>query len=208
MKAEILTFAEANAMPKAYFDNKVIIFPTDTIWGIACKLQDESAVKKIYEIKKRDIKKPLAVLCDSLETLQKLVLDAKSKEKINILGIKNKLDHLSLVVAKSELVPNFITSNLENVALRIPKYKSLQKFLKQNGPMPATSINESGEKPLNNKEEIINKYGNLVDVIIVDDSKNLSQNIASTVISLEGDKVEILREGIIKASLIGEALIK
>ncbi len=196
MKAKIYTFEEAimQLTPKNV-QGKVIAFPTDTVWGIGCLLNDQSSIKEIYNIKCRPLDKPLAVLCSAQEQMYTLF-----KNKSNTLETLSKTlmpGGLSVIMEKSNIVSNTITSGKSSVAVRIPKLQPLQNLLQKLGPMPTTSANESGEAPINNFDDIKHHFGELVDIIIKPHDKFSNIETPSTIVLIEDEKLKIIREGAI-----------
>ncbi len=178
--------------------SKVIIFPTDTVYGIGTPIFDIEGIKRIYKIKNRPLDKPLACLCSDLDQI-------KSICKVNDKAIKliNKFlpGALTLILEANKEVYEKI--GYKTIGVRIPNYDKALNILKENGPMLTTSVNESGNVPLNEYDDIYKNYNNLVDYIY--DSDRESSNHPSTVLSLI-DGVKILREGDISLKDINECL--
>ena len=98
---------------------------------------------------------------------------------------------LTLILeSKKELIGEGI---FETVGIRIPNHPLALKLLEENGPMATTSVNLSGEAPLNNYDEIVDKFTNQVDMIYPNDLK--SSKISSTVINMTTSPYELIREG-------------
>lgn len=125
--------------------DEVLIFETDTVYGLGCKLDSYKAIQRIYDIKKRDHKLPLAILCADLKQVKTLV---SCDESYLELGIKHWPGALTLVLPKSHRVGDFVTSNFDTVALRIPDNEVTYKILRTYGPMAVTSLNLSTEKAI------------------------------------------------------------
>ncbi len=206
-KAEILTFDEALKKESDCFNNKVVIFPTDTVWGIGCKINDVNAVKEIYKIKGRDEEKPFAILCENYNNMIESVKIKSFEKKVSNLML-HYLGALTLILPKKDVVPDYVTSGLPNVAIRIPKYSPLIKFLAKNGNMVATSVNKSGQKPLNEINEIINEFGDLVDIIILPKDKIKTLGVPSTIIMLTDNEEKIIRVGAISEKEIKDIINK
>ena len=167
---------------------KLIIFPTDTVYGIGCSIFDIDNINKIYEIKHRSKDKPLACLCANIEQIESIaIIKDDAKKLIN----KFLPGALTLILNSKDEVINKI--GYKTIGVRIPNSKVALDILNENGPMLTTSVNDSGMTPLNEYEEIKEKYGNLVDEIYKPNSK--SSNISSTVVSILNNDVKILREG-------------
>ena len=177
----------------------VIIFPTDTVYGIGTKIFDIDGINKIYDIKKRPKDKPLACLCSSLEQIKSIAVVTKKAEAL----IKNFLPGaLTLILESKEEVYNKI--GYKTIGVRIPNCKLALDILNENGPMLTTSVNESGFKPINEYELIVKDYENVVDKIY--ESNEKSSNLSSTVVLLTNDDIKILREGEITLSMINDCL--
>ncbi|MCF7924367.1 MAG: threonylcarbamoyl-AMP synthase [Candidatus Izimaplasma sp.] len=170
-------------------DNKVIVFPTDTVYGIGCKYQDIKAVKRIYEIKNRDYSKPMAMLCYSLEQVKQIVSrDVKLEKDLT----KYWPGKLTLIYKKNEDISDIITANKDTVGVRIPNNAIALNLLKKHGPMVVTSLNESNEPPIIKFEDAL-VYEDKVDYIVVGGNLN---NQPSTVYDTI-NKI-VLRQGDVK----------
>lgn len=177
----------------------VIIFPTDTVYGIGTKIYDIDGINKIYDIKKRPKDKPLACLCSSLEQIKSIAVVTRKAEAL----IKKFLPGaLTLILESKEEVYNKI--GYKTIGVRIPNCKLALDILNENGPMLTTSVNESGFKPINEYELIVKDYENVVDKIY--ESNEKSSNLSSTVVLLTNDDIKILREGEITLSMINDCL--
>ena len=172
----------------------VIIFPTDTVYGLACNCFSERAIEKIFEIKKRAKYKPISVLTDSLEKIA-LVADISTKEEE--LVDKYMPGALTIVMDKKEDVPNILTASLPTVGVRIPD-NDIALTLLGNYPYPlaTTSANESGDKDGIDVQEFITYFDGKVDAII--DGGKTKLQVASTIIRVENDEINVIREGSIK----------
>ena len=166
--------------------DEVIIFQTDTVYGIGCLLSSESGVEKIYEIKKRDGIKPLAVLCANLDQVKSLVKDYELGEAF---AKKHWPGALTLIFDKLESVPDFVTSAYNTVGVRIPNDEIALQILDHFGPMAVTSLNISTEPAILKYEEAL-KFSSQVDYIIGGDDLF---NISSTVYDVKNKKT--LRQG-------------
>lgn len=124
----------------------VVIFPTDTAYGIGCRMDREDSVKRIYDIKKRSLDNALLVLVDSIEMAQEYVeIPDSVKEKL--------IDRywpggLSIFLkTKKGRVPGIVTANTDVLAVRLPEHDEIRKIIHDVGvPIIATSVNISGEK--------------------------------------------------------------
>ena len=178
---------------KINLDGKVIVFPTDTVYGLGCRIDDKLAIKKIYEIKNRDYSKPLAVLAPN-KNIDAYVVKISAKAKI--LMDKYWPGALTIVFEKSDKIDDMVTSNLKSVGIRVPNSDIALTVLKRFGMMCTTSINISGSEPLNNIEDIEKYFKDKIDYLVID--KCSLSKISSTVVDARGDDLKILRNGDIK----------
>ena len=176
---------------------EVIAFKTDTVWGFGCNPNDVVAVNKIYEIKKRDSKKPLILMSDNFEHLKKYIkfIPNYAYELIE----KYLPGALTLIFEKSEICPDFITSGGNTVGIRIPNSEDFRKIVSQvkDRVLATTSCNVAGEEPVMNYNEAKEKFENVATIIEpINNIKN--ENIPSTVVLCLEDEYKILRQGAIK----------
>ncbi len=183
-----------NEITKDKLINKIIAFPTDTVYGIGALIDDEIGIKKVYQLKKRDFEKPLPILAGSVNDILPYIVMPNDE----ILDIMNKYwpGALTIVFKKSDLCKKIFRNNLDTVGFRIPNEKDAIRLLKIVGPLATTSVNLSGEKPLNDALLINSLFGNKIDYIY--NKKVISSDISSTVIDCSKDKITILRQGEIK----------
>lgn len=178
----------------------VIAFVTDTVWGIGCLPSSEKAVQRIYEIKKREAKKPLILMSDDIYPLFNYVKQPIEKKAQRL--IKDYFPGaLTLVIEKSENTPKYITSNLETVGIRVPNNETFANICKNTTGrvLATTSANISGEAPALTYEEAINYIGTKVD-LVVEDYGHVAKGLASTVVGFKNSEVIVYRQGEIEIS--------
>lgn len=177
--------------------SKVIAIKTDTVYGLICNAHDKKAVEKIYDIKSRDKVKPLSLFVKSIDEVKKIVADENlTDENISIMK-RYWPGALTIVFKKRDATYDHMTKNTTGIGIRIPKDELLLNLLNVcDFPLAETSCNESGEEPYRNYDEIKKRLGDKADMII--DGGDVTDNTASTVISLTSNKMQILRTGSIK----------
>ena len=172
-------------------------FNTDTVWGFGCHPQDKIAIKKIYEIKKRDSNKPLILMSDSFENLEKYI---KNVPDYAYELIKKYLPGgLTLIFEKSDLCLDEITSNGNTIGIRVPNSEDFFKLVGQidGRVLATTSCNLSDEAPVKNYFEACEKFSSVATIIKpIEDSEN--KNNPSTVILCQKDGYKILRQGVLR----------
>ena len=167
---------------------KIICFPTDTVYGVGALINDEEAIDKIYEMKKRDYSKPLAILTASKDIDKYVSILSDDAHKL-------MNDYwpgaLTLIFKKSGLISYKITSGLDTVAFRMPNSKVALKILEHFGPLATTSVNISGESPLNSIEEIEAAFSDYIDYLVIDDEAVNGK--PSRIIDVSGNYMKVIR---------------
>ena len=185
---------DTQKIKKILENDGVIAFVTDTVWGVGCLPTSKKAVEKIYEIKHRDSKKPLILMSNDIEPLRKYVKPLN--EKAENLVEKYFAGALTLVVEKSELTPDYITSGLNTVGIRVPDNKVFAEICScvDGNVLATTSANLSNEPPALNYDEAVKYIGDKVDFVVEDYGKK-AQGHASTVAGIFSDSIKIFRQG-------------
>lgn len=151
----------------------VVIYPTETCYGMAANPFDEQAVKRIYKIKNRNIKKGLTVICSDLKQAERYCY-LTEKEKILA---KSKIP-TTIIAEKKNLWPDFVN---QDFAFRISSNKVAKKLAEEFGkPIIATSANISGFFPIYSSREAFDVFNGKVDLIL--DAKELAKNKPSRII--------------------------
>lgn len=179
--------------------SKVIIFPTDTVYGIGCDIFDLEGIERIYKIKNRSKDKPLACLCADIKQIEDIAYLSEDARKLINLFLPGPL---TIILKSKPIVLDKI--GYKTIGVRIPNNKIALDILKEHGPMLTTSVNESGNVPLNEYDDIKANYNHLVDYIYNTNTK--SSNISSTVVDLTDNRLRILRIGEIPLLSIEKAL--
>ncbi|OGO83697.1 MAG: threonylcarbamoyl-AMP synthase [Clostridiales bacterium GWD2_32_19] len=181
----------------------IVVFPTDTVYGIACNASNIESVKKLYNIKRRDYEKPMMVLVGNIGDIYKYtdVLGENTKKLIE----KFWPGPLSLVLNKSKVIPYYITNGSEKVGIRCTSNRVAQLILnKCNFPVVVTSANISNYENCYNIEQIVSQFKLNVDIYI--DGGPLESNKPSTIVEIDKEEVKIIREGVIKKEEVYKCL--
>jgi len=167
---------------------KVVVMPTDTLYGIVARTQDKLSVAKLYQLKQRD-DKPGTIIAASLTQLEQLGLKHRYLKAVEQFWP----GPISVIIPTSDPNLNYLTLNKYSIAVRIPKDIDLQKLLKITGPLLTTSANQPGKTPAKNIDEAKAYFGSEVDYYL--DGGDLSNAKASTIIRIIDDAIEIVRPG-------------
>jgi L-threonylcarbamoyladenylate synthase len=167
----------------------VILYPTDTLYGLGADALSDAAVAKIYSIKERDEKKPMhAVVADMAMVEQYGVMNGTAIH----LAEKFLPGPLTLILKKKEGIDTGIASGIDTFGIRIPRAFGR--------PFTTTSANISALASKQTVDEIIEQLGDrtaMIDLVI--DAGELPERLPSTIVDVSGDTVAILREGAIAA---------
>lgn len=192
-----------NIIKQALLSSKLVIFPTETVYGIGANALDPKAAKKIYKAKGRPSDNPLIVHISSKADVDKYV---KSKSKVATKLI-NKFwpGPLTLIFKKNNLIPKTITGGLNTVAIRMPKNKTALSIIKHAGiPIAAPSANISGKPSSTKFAHVLNDFKNKVEIIV--DGGDSLIGIESTVVDVSVNPPVLLRPGFITKSMIEQVL--
>lgn len=168
----------------------VIAYPTDTIYGLGCDIFNKKGVKKIYQIKQRDPRKPFSFICADLS-------DVANYAQVSNFAFKIMKRYLpgpyTFVLEASRIVPDVLTTRQKTVGIRIPDNAIALSIVRELGhPIVTTSANLSGEDTFCDPALIEQEIGKQLDIVV---DGGILRGDQSTVISLIDDQVEILRQG-------------
>ena len=188
--------SELNKIKEILDNDGVIIFPTDTVYGIACNCFSEKAIKKIFDIKKRPENKPINVLSNNLDKIKLVSRNINEKEKFLI--DKYMPGALTIILDKNEKVSDILTAGLDTIGVRIPKNNISLRILENvSYPLATTSANISGDSAGIKITDFLKEFDGVVDAII--DGGETDLKVASTIVRVEsGNKLKIIREGTLK----------
>ncbi len=204
-KMKIMKIKDLREIVSSIKEGKVIVCPTDTVYGLICDAADKKAVEKIFKIKKRDFQKPISLFVKDLKMAKEIAEIDKNQEKFlrkiwpgKLIAVL-KANPSTRLRAKGKF-PKGIVCQWGKIGLRIPNYKLLNELLEKfNKPLAQTSANISGKPASAEIKKVIRQFTlrrgsgqeNQPDLII--DAGNLKPSKPSTVIDLTGKKLKVLR---------------
>ena len=178
---------------RAIKEGKVLICPTDTVYGLLCDATNENTIKRLLKIKRRPNWKPVPIFIRDVKTAKKLAFVNKSQEKFLRKFWPGKV---TFILRRKNNLLRILSGNKKTVGLRIPNYKFINILLeKLNVSLTGTSANISGLPASTKVRDIINQFknkNNQPDLIL--DAGNLKPSSPSTVIDLTGKRSKILRK--------------
>lgn len=195
-------FEEAGALIRA---GELVVFPTETVYGLGANGLDGKAVGRIYEAKGRPSDNPLILHIANLEEIYPLTSGLSPMA----LALARKFwpGPMTLVVPKSDIIPEEVTAGLDTVAVRLPVNEDARKFIQAAGvPIAAPSANLSGKPSPTTAADVLTDMEGRIAAII--DGGACDVGLESTVIDTTGAVPTILRPGGITPQMIEEALGK
>ena len=182
-----------NLAKKIYFEGKVFIYPTDTIYGFGANPFNEEAVKRVDNIKGRELGKMYLFLVGDIDTLLKYVEINSEKHQDFLISIwPNPVSVVLNLNSKSRKI-----LQQDTVAFRIPNHRFCLKLLSElKMPLISTSVNRSKQPPITEPSLIKDEFFSEVEAILISKKKSFFK--ASTIINLSNSKPELIREGKIK----------
>lgn len=178
----------------------VVVYPTDTLYGLGADALDEDAIRKVFELKKRSLSQPLPIAVSNMKMLKDYaVVDEKSEAFIE----KFLPGALGVILKKRDNLPDVLTSGLDNVAVRIPDNPvALRLITYLEAPITTTSANLSGKAPPISVEEVLSQ---IRDVNLILDGGKLESRDPSTIVDLSGEP-KVVRVGRVPVDVITMAL--
>ena len=181
----------------------VIALPTDTLYGISANALDDDVASKVFRVKGREERSPLPIFVSDSGDLYKYGRDVP--DVAVRLAEAFWPGKLTIVVGKSDQIPDVVSGGLDTVGLRVPDHPAPREIVARLGaPITATSANVSGRPALTTAEDVLAELGSRLDLVL--DGGNLAPSLPSTVIDLTADPPIILREGALSATDIQDAV--
>lgn len=180
---------------------KLIVYPTETVYGIGADIYNEGAVKSLYVAKNRPFDMPLSVAVSDKAMLERVAVLNDNADKL----IKAFMPGpLTIIIKKQPSVPDIMTSSSQKVGIRIPDNRFALELIRRTGPIVATSANLHSHPDAVSVDEAVADFGDSVDTYI--DAGSCTIGRPSTIVWLMDREVEIIRQGAIPAERITEAL--
>lgn len=199
-EAELIKVKEAAGILRS---GGIVVYPTETVYGIGCDPLNSEACRRVYSLKKRTHSKPFILLADSMKTVEDFagIPDAVAKK----LAAKFWPGPLTLIIKPSQPLPAHLFGPSNGVAFRVTPGTVAAALSREFGkPVISTSANISGSKPAVTYDEALAAFGKLADSVLENTEK--PDGRPSTVIDLTSAEPAILRTGAISEQCIREVL--
>lgn len=173
-------------------NGKIILYPTDTIWGIGCDATNTAAIERIFELKKREANQSLILLVENVQRLQSLV--DVPEIAWQLMDVSEK--PITIVYEKVKNLPKEVLAQDGSIAIRLVKDSYCKQLItKLNRPLVSTSANFSGEKSPMQFSEISEKLKTQVDAIATEKQNERSIYTGSSIFKIwEDGRFKIIRE--------------
>ncbi|MFC1649366.1 L-threonylcarbamoyladenylate synthase [Patescibacteria group bacterium] len=170
----------------------LIVYPTDTCYGLGVNALDKKAINKLYEVKKRSPHKPTHVVVRDWQMIESL---CRTNDLAKRLYDKHLPGPLTIILKKKPHVPDELTGGLHTLGVRIPHHKFTQKLMGQvDFPITTPSANEKGEPPPYSIDKVKEALDpKMIDLVI--DAGKLTITPPSTLVDVSENKLKILRKG-------------
>ena len=210
MKAEVVSMTADNLDMEAIRrggdilkQGGLVAFPTETVYGLGGDALNPQASMKIYAAKGRPSDNPLIVHIAEFDKLAPIV--AEVPEKAKILAEKYWPGPLTMILPKSDLVPQETTGGLDSVAVRFPSDRIAQELIKAaGGYVAAPSANTSGRPSPTTAQHVEEDLGEAIEMII--DGGPVGIGVESTIVDVSGDVPAVLRPGAITMEMLKDVL--
>ena len=175
---------------KVLEDGGLIAYPTDTYYGIGCDLESKKAIDRLYAVKGRDRKKPLAFLCPDLSDVARYAVVSNFAYRTMRQLTPGPF---TFILEATKLVPEMMRTKQRQVGIRVPQAPLMLAIAAKLGrPIVTTSATDVEGTVMTDAREIKEQLANRLDLIL---DGGVQPNEPSTIISLIGDQIEVLRQG-------------
>ena len=177
----------------------VVVYPTETFYGLGVDALNQKAIKKVFTIKGRSFAQPLLILIPEQDYLPRYVTEVSEKAR-------RLMEHfwpgpLTMVFSASPQLPSILTAGTKKIAIRISPHPIARALTSAfAGPLTSTSANISGEQSPATAKEVFSHLGGMIDLII-DGGKTPGQ-MPSTIVDVTFSPPQLVREGVIPFSEI------
>ncbi len=187
-------------------ENALIVYPTDTVYGVGGSMYSIEAIEKIYAAKERDFTSPLIALVSDVNRVQEIAHMGENREKIEKLMKEFWPGALTIILDKKDSVPARMVSGGTSVGVRMPNHPVALDIIEAcGGILPTTSANISGEPSPKNHTEVSESFKSRVEIVV--EGGDCPVGIESTILDMRGEP-KILRAGGISKEELEEVIGK
>jgi len=180
----------------------LVVYPTETVYGIAANIRNRIAILKVFAVKRRPLDNPLSVAVKDLNQADELVYTNRFVKKLAKVFLPGPL---TIILKKKAILPKELNAGSDKLGIRIPKNFVALRLIELAGPITATSANVSGKDAPKNAYEARGQLGDKVNFVLDDGKTEIGET--STVVEIFDDgKFKILRKGVVTKKAIKKVL--
>lgn len=203
LKADDISDSDWKLLHDVFKKGGVIAYPTETFYGLGVNPFNENAVKKLFKLKGRDFNNPVSILIKDKNMLLSVAEEVPPLAETLIK--KFWPGPLTIIFKAKKKFPSLLLGGTDKIGVRISSNPIAQKFLETiNSPITTTSANPSGKKSPVTTREVMDYFGDKLDIVI--DSGALAGKTGSTVVDIAEGKLKVIREGEISIKTLNEEL--
>lgn len=197
-----LKFEDKKEIKELLYNDKVIAFPTETVFGLGVISSSLNAFNRLVEVKRRSPDKPFTLMCSSVEQINKYAeIDDVSKKLI----FKYMPGSITLLLRAKKNIPSYITLESEFIGVRIPDLKGLIDLIEYVGtPLLVPSCNKANDAPALSVDEVESYFTSDEVACVVEG--NCTTKLPSTIIKVDNGEIVLIRRGPISIEEIKEYL--
>lgn len=186
-------------------DGGVVAMPTETVYGLAADALNGEAVRKIFLAKRRPMDNPLIVHIAEIEDIKRFNLVSEFPKKAELLAQRFWPGPLTIIMKKSDIIPDEVSAGLSTVAIRLPSHEVARELIKESGTvLAAPSANRSGSPSPTTAQHVLNDLSGDIEAVV--DGSMCDVGVESTVITLATKTPRLLRPGLVTVEEIQEVI--
>ena len=190
MKTDIVAKEAIDKMIHMLNDEKIIAFPTETVYGLAAKYGSIKALNRLFEAKMRPMNKSITMMLSNIEDIQKYAKVTLRDEKVISAFMPGAI---TVILNKKDDVPLEMTCGKTTLGIRIPDDAFVRELIDRIGcPLMVTSANISGKPDCITSQDVLTQLDGKIDLIVEGESGHL---LPSSVVDLTREKIQLLRQG-------------
>jgi len=180
---------------------RLVVYPTETVYGLGCDPFDETAVKRVYMAKRRPFDMPMSIAVKDLKMMEELtLLDDRARRLVR----KFMPGPITLIVTKRPVVPDILTASSNEIGIRIPDHPVALKLIEEFGPLVTTSANVHSHKNPITCQDVVDDLGPSVSIYLDGGPSKFGK--PSTIVQLNEGEMALIRSGAIPTETIKAAL--
>lgn len=195
---QVIEQEQMDLLVNAIKEKKIVAFPTETVYGVACLFNDLKSLDRIMEIKNRNPNKAVTLMLSHKDDVKKYGFVDEGTQRVIDKFMPGKM---TIVLKRLESVDPRNVSGKDTIGIRIPDSSFVLSLIDQTGPLSVTSANLSGHENTTNEKEVLAQLDGRIDMVVKGQTTSAT---ASTVVDLSHGDVRILRNGVITKEEIEE----